>query len=71
MLARCEKANLLGEMVTDLGLNRKSASFQSIDGEFIHDFPQLTEADLRLLTLGSYQLKQARSYYAEHIKRNG
>ncbi len=31
----------------------------------------MTEADLRLITLGTYQLRMARSYYAEHIKTNG
>jgi hypothetical protein len=52
-------------------LCRKSASFESIDGSSIDDFPQLTEADLRLITLGIYQPRMARSYYAEHIKTNG
>jgi hypothetical protein len=71
MLARVGERNRLGDMVGTMGLNRKSASFESIDGSSIDDFPQLTEADLRLITLGTYQLRMARSYYAEHIKTNG
>jgi hypothetical protein len=71
MLARMGTRNHLGEVVAAQNLNRRSASFQSIDGNTLEDFPQLTETDLRSLTLGSYQLRQARSYYAEHIKTNG
>jgi hypothetical protein len=66
MLARCDEVNQLGELVKTLNLNRRSALFKSIDGASLDDFPQLIEADLRLITLGSYQLKQAPSYYAEH-----
>jgi hypothetical protein len=71
MLARCDEVNQLGELVKTLNLNRRSALFKSIDGASLDDFPQLIEADLRLITLGSYQLKQAPSYYAEHIRTNG
>lgn len=37
----------------------------------LSDLPRLTEVDLTLFGLGSYQLKQARSYYGEHIKNDG
>lgn len=30
-------------------------------------FPRLTESELKLFTLGSYQLKLAKSYCAEHL----
>jgi len=36
----------------------------------VDDFPHFSE-DLRSITVGSYQLRQVRSYYAEHIKING
>jgi hypothetical protein len=39
--------------------------------DYLDDFPHLSEEDLRSITLGSYQLRQARSYYAEHIKTDG
>jgi hypothetical protein len=71
MLARVGERNGLGDMVGTMGLNRKSAFFESIDGSSIDDFPQLTGEDLRLITLGTYQLRMTRSYYAEHIKTNG
>ena len=67
MLARLGERNLLAELVGAQGLNRKSASFESIDGSSIDGFPQLTEADLRSITLGTYQLRMALSYFAEHI----
>jgi hypothetical protein len=70
MLSRLGKPNRLAALVEDQGLNRKSASFSSIDGCTL-EFPILNEADLRLLACGSYQLRQAKSYYAEHIKTNG
>lgn len=38
------------------------------DPDVLFDFPQLSESDLRALTVGVYQLKQAHSYTAEHIK---
>lgn len=34
-------------------------------------FPRLTINDLKRFALGTYQLKQARSYYGEHIRRTG
>ncbi|CAK9253850.1 unnamed protein product [Sphagnum jensenii] len=59
MLARVGERNGLGDMVGTMGLNRKSASFDSIDGSSIDVFPQLKEVDLRLITLGTYQLRMA------------
>ncbi|CAF3045027.1 unnamed protein product [Rotaria socialis] len=38
---------------------------------YVHDFPKLTEADLKYFTLGVFQLKQARSYNLEHISEDG
>ena len=37
----------------------------------MEEFPQLTLEELRSLTLGQYQLRQARSYFAEHVKNSG
>lgn len=36
----------------------------------LDSFPRLTLNDLRRFALGSYQLKQARSYYGEHVRAN-
>jgi hypothetical protein len=71
MLGRVLKPNLLAELVSAKRLNRRSASFVDMSGDFIPGFPLLTLADLRILALGSYQLKQALSYYAEHSKADG
>ena len=42
-----------------------------MDGNSLCEFPTLSLADLQLLALGTYQQKQARSYYAEHINPDG
>ena len=59
----------------DINVNRESSSdkWERIDGslDYLDEFPHLSEEDLRSITVGSYQLRQARSYYAEHIKING
>ena len=41
------------------------------DADTIPEFPKLTLQDLRNLTFGLYQLKQAKSYTQEHIKEDG
>ena len=42
-----------------------------MDSQNVSDFPQLTQEDLILIACGTYQIKQARSYYGEHIRFNG
>jgi hypothetical protein len=71
MLARMDKWNHLSELVAAQNLNRRHAAFEPIDGSSLEDFPQLSEADLRSITLGSYQRRLVLSYYAEHLKTNG
>jgi len=73
MKSRLNQPNPLAALVAAENLNRKSASWESIDGSSNDnlEFPQLTEADLRLITLGHYQLRHAQSYYAEHVKATG
>lgn len=46
--------------------------FQSINSNAPHlnSFPRLSLIELRRFALGSYQLKQARSYYGEHVQTN-
>lgn len=39
--------------------------------ESVSDFPELSLQDLRTIVLGNYQIKQARSHYAEHIRVDG
>ena len=60
--------NTLEDYVNYKGLNRhKGRTFQMIDQETISNFPQLSENQLKMLTLGSYQLKQASGYLVEHF----
>lgn len=37
----------------------------------LNDFPQLTYSELIKISLGIYQIKQAKSYSGEHIRQDG
>ncbi|XP_015790323.1 uncharacterized protein LOC107367154 [Tetranychus urticae] len=51
---------------------QESRQWANIDGENLHhSFPVLTLNQLMHFTLGSYQIKQAYGYYAEHVSSNG
>ena len=45
--------------------------FKKIESCEIDDFPKLEEADLKEITLGSYQMKQSLSYIAQHMHETG
>ncbi|KAJ8721097.1 hypothetical protein PYW08_006562 [Mythimna loreyi] len=66
------KNNDLSDYVRVHNLNRARADFQniSVDRENIRDL-RLNYSELILIACGIYQLKQARSYYGEHIRFNG
>lgn len=70
--SRVNVENLLAEYVIGQNLNSRRARFQSMSADLpeLQDFPRLTENDLIMFSLGTYQIKLARSYYAEH-DRNG
>lgn len=53
-------------------VNRRRAQFQSIDisRDNVSEFPNLTYSELILVSLGPYQIKQARSYYGEFVREN-
>ncbi|XP_028165896.1 uncharacterized protein LOC114356746 [Ostrinia furnacalis] len=65
--------NHLASYVENENLNRRRAIFQTIDGNHPHlvRFPKLLITDLKRFALGTYQLKQARSYYGEHVRHSG
>ncbi|KAF9810155.1 hypothetical protein SFRURICE_012188, partial [Spodoptera frugiperda] len=66
--------NDLSDYVRVHNLNRARADFHNInvDRENIRVFPRLHYSELILIACGIYQLlKQARSYYGEHIRFNG
>ena len=37
----------------------------------VDNYPELTEDKIRVLTMGIYQLKQAKSHTKEHVDENG
>lgn len=65
--------NHLGEFIIANNLNRYRAIFTRIDGNLpqLENFPRFSYNQLLLFALGPYQVKQARSYYGEHIRANG
>lgn len=71
--ARLHTPNHLSEFIQREHINRRRTIFQSINSNAPHldDFPRLTLIDLKRFALGSYHLKQARSYYGEHVRANG
>lgn len=65
--------NYLAEFVTNYNLNRRSVMFRRIDGRFpqLNIFPVFSYSELIIFALSPYQVKQARSYYGEHVRQNG
>lgn len=59
--------NEIQKLVIERNLNRKKASFKAMDSDADINFPPLSDSQLKLITLGSYQLKQATSYLVEHF----
>lgn len=59
-------------MVEAVNMNRRSSNFQSItvNQKNIY-FPVLDYRDLILFALGTYQIRQARSYYGEQVGFHG
>lgn len=64
--------NLLNNYVQIKNLNRQRVAFVPMAANTPHfeDFPRLSENDVFLFALGSYHIKLAKSYCAEHL-RNG
>lgn len=70
MLQRTNLPNHMAVIVSENNLNRKQIIFSDIDSCEV-EFPLIDEEDLKLISLGTYQIRQAASYYAEHIKEDG
>ncbi|XP_035452082.2 uncharacterized protein LOC118277412 [Spodoptera frugiperda] len=68
-----DQPNSLGIFVRENNLNRQRSMFLRVDGNLpqLEHFPILDYRQLILMALGPYQVKQARSYYGEHIRANG
>lgn len=65
--------NYLSDFVNVNQLNRRRADFVSVtvENDNLTDFPRLSYSELILISLGTYQIKQSRSYYGEHVRANG
>ena len=64
------KQNKLSLAVTDHNSNRQSLVFHHLNEIQVDEFLRLTLDELRLVALGSNQLKQAKSYIAEHNNKS-
>lgn len=64
--------NELAEFIVRNNYNRRMANFHTItvQNDNLNDFPQLNDNELVLISLGTYQIKQARSYFGEHVRGN-
>lgn len=71
--ARMDVPNQLCDFIEDYNVNRRRAAFTPINGDLpqLSMFPMLTMENLILFALGTYQIKQARLYYGEHMRQNG
>lgn len=67
MKLRRNKPNLLQSHVNENNWNMKKRDFVSIDQVSDVTFPTLSEVELKMITLGTYQLKQANGYLVEHF----
>lgn len=65
--------NKLADMVEAINMNRRTSLFANItaDENNLLYFPTLEHRDLILFDLGTYQIRQARSYYGKHVRTHG
>lgn len=68
---RLNIGNKLADYVEQSNLNRRRAAFVQMNADTLSHFPRMTEEDIYFLSLGSYQIKLARSYCKEHMRQNG
>ena len=71
MMVLAKSSNTLQGKVFKHSWDKKRVIWKKINDSNLEDFPELTENELRDLTMGIYQLKQAESYTDEHFDDNG
>ncbi len=71
MKERARRPNRLMQMVEKGKLSSLGHGWRSNLDTVIPNFPQLSMDDLRSITLGVYQIKQAKKYTDEHMMENG
>lgn len=62
--------NEVGQIVQTYNFNMRTTLFETITRNNV-DFPHLSINDLQLIALGTYQIKQAKSYVGEHLRVHG
>lgn len=64
--------NNLSDFINNMQMNRRTSDFSSITAHSNTDiFPRLEYNEVILFALGTYQIRQARSYYSEHVRFHG
>ncbi|XP_060073207.1 uncharacterized protein LOC132553020 [Ylistrum balloti] len=71
MLAKSKEPNTVKAFLESNNLLNKRTVYQKLEAEDLMDFPKLSMDDLRNITMGVYQLKQAPSYKKEHCVDDG
>lgn len=66
MMALAKSANKLQQKLMDNKWDKRRTIWEIMDASEIPDFPQLNKTELRDLTMGVYQIRQAKSYSKEH-----
>ncbi|XP_033752795.1 uncharacterized protein LOC117336398 [Pecten maximus] len=74
MLERSARCNQVQTLVEENNLMTKRTCYQPVDGKDtaeLANFPRVTLDNLRDITMGVYQVKQARSYTKDHLENEG
>lgn len=71
MLQLVDRNNPLSDLVEEQNLNARKSNFQRIEVAEITYFPKFDISQLQLYTCGTYQIRMAKSYYADHIAQSG
>ena len=71
MLQKVSEPNLLADLIVEENLNKKTAMFKNIEEMQLERFPKLDFEQITTYVCGTYQLRMASSYYAEHINEHG
>ena len=71
MMVLAKSSNTLQSKVFKHSWDKKRVIWKKINDSNLQDFPEVTENELRDLTMCIYQLKQAESYTDEHFDDNG
>ena len=71
MMALARSPNKLQQKVTDNKWDKRRTIWKTMDVSEMPDFPQLNENELRELTMGVYQIRQAKCYSKEHQTETG